>query len=101
MFIYNITTKVDHAILNEWLQWQKEIHIPEIMSTGLFHEHRFFQLLEHDEEEGKTFVIQFVTSTKINYDKYLHDFAPQLQNKSLAKWGGRVISFRTLLQNVQ
>lgn len=101
MFIYNITTKVDHAILSEWLQWQKNVHIPDIMSTGLFREHHFFQLLEHEEEEGKTFVIQFITSTRINYDKYLTDFAPQLRKKSLEKWGDKVISFRTLLQNVQ
>ena len=36
MFIYNITIKVDNRYADEWIQWQKEIHIPEIMGTGLF-----------------------------------------------------------------
>lgn len=101
MFIYNITSKVDHAILNEWLQWQKEIHIPEIMATGFFYEHRFYQLLEHDEEEGKIFVTQYLAESKADYDKYLQLFAPQLRDKSIRRWGEQIVSFRTLLQNVQ
>jgi hypothetical protein len=100
MLIYNITTKVDHIILNEWLQWQKEIHIPEIMATGLFSEHRFYKLLEHDDHEGGIFVTQFITSRE-DYDKYLLQYAPQLRQKSLDKWNDKVVSFRTLLQNVQ
>ena len=101
MLIYNITTKVDHTVLDEWLKWQTDIHIPEIMATGFFYEHRFYELLEHDEEEGKTFVVQFLTHKKDDYHEYLHQFAPQLRKKSLEKWGQHVISFRTLLQNMR
>lgn len=101
MFIYNITTKVDHFACDEWLQWQKEIHIPEIMASGIFHEHRFFQLLEHDDEEGKTFVTQFLTNSKSDYDKYIAEFAPALRKQSQQKWGDKVVSFRSLLKNVQ
>lgn len=101
MFIYNITTKVDHSVCNEWKQWQKDIHIPEIMRSGLFYEHRFYQLLEHEDEEGQTFVTQFLTNTKSDYDKYLLEFAPDLRKKSQEKWGDTVISFRSLLKNVQ
>ena len=101
MFIYNITTKVDHTILNEWIQWQKEIQIPAIMATGLFAENKFYQLLGHDDEGGKNFVIQFVANNRADYDTYAEQFAPQLQKKTLAKWGDKTASFRTLLQNVQ
>ena len=101
MFIYNITSKVDHAILDEWLQWQKELHIPEIMATGLFYEHRFYQLLEQNEEEGKTFVVQFLANSKSDYDTYLQHFASKLQRKATEKWGDQVIFFQTVLQNVK
>ena len=101
MFIYNVTTKVDHSICDEWQLWQKNIHIPEIMKSGLFYEHRFYQLLEHDDEEGKTFVTQFITKTKSDYEKYIRDFAPDLRKKSQEKWSDKVISFRSLLKNVQ
>jgi len=100
MFIYNITTKVNHSILEEWMQWQKHIHIPEIIATGLFYDHRFYELLEQDEEEGRTFVIQFLAHSKEDYKKYLHDFAPSLRKESEKKWADNAISFRSLLKNV-
>lgn len=100
MFIFNITTKVEHAILEDWIQWQKEIYIPEIMATGLFYEHRFYQLLEHDEEEGKTFVTQFLSESRTAYEKFLQSFAPEFRKKALDKWGDQIISFRSLLQNI-
>jgi hypothetical protein len=100
LFIYNITVKVDTAIAKEWLQWQKEIHIPEIMETGLFHEYRFYELIDHDEADGKTYVLQCLTSERDNYDKYLKLFAPLLRQKAFQKWGNRFIGFRTLLKEV-
>jgi hypothetical protein len=101
MFIYNVTIKVENEILNEWMQWQKEIHIPEMIATGCFYDHRFYKLLEHEEEDGKTFVIQFYANSKNEYDNYVENFAEQLRQKSIAKWKDHVISFNTLLQNVQ
>ena len=101
MFVYNITTKVDHTILDEWIRWQKEIHIPEIMATNLFTEYKFYQLLGHDDEGGKNFVIQFIANRRADYDTYLEQFASQLQKRPLEKWGDKTVSFRTLLQNVQ
>ena len=100
MLVYNVTTKVDHAILNEWIKWQQEIHIPAIIATGLFFEHKFFQLLEQDEEEGKTFVSQFFTESKENYEKYLQQYAPQLRKQSHERWAHRIFSFRSLLQEM-
>jgi hypothetical protein len=101
MFIYNITVKVENQILEEWMQWQKEIYIPEMVATGCFYDHRFYELLEHEEGDGKTFVIQFYANSKSDYDNYVESFAMQLGQKSAEKWNDHVIYFGTLLQNVQ
>ncbi|MEO6843898.1 MAG: DUF4286 family protein [Ginsengibacter sp.] len=101
MIVYNITIKVDHEIGDEWIRWQKEIHIPEVMATGAFTEYRFYKLLEHDDEEGKIFVTQFLTNNRQDYDTYIKLFSPILRNKALEKWGDRAVYFRTLLQNVE
>lgn len=101
MIVYNITFKVDHQSVSAWMKWQQETHIPEIMATGCFYDHRFYELLEHEEEDGKTFVIQFYANSKNDYDNYLRGFAPELKRKSAHKWNDHVIAFRTLLQNVQ
>lgn len=101
MIVYNITTKVDHEIGDEWVTWQKKIHIPEIMATGAFTEYRFYKLLDHDDEEGKIFVTQFLTNNRQEYDAYVNLSSPILRKRALEKWGDRAVSFRTLLQNVE
>lgn len=101
MFIYNITNKVDHSILKEWINWQKEEHIPEIMSTNLFDEYKFFHLLEHDDNDGATYIIQYQTHDRKNYEIYIKDHAPLLREKALKKWGDRSVAFRSLFESVQ
>ena len=101
MFIYNITTKVNAAIADEWVKWQKEEHIPQIMNTNLFDKHQFFRLLEQDDSEGPTFVIQYFTPVKENYDKYIKEYAPEFREIAFKKWGDQFIAFRSLLQAVQ
>ena len=99
MFVYNITTKVDHEVLNDWKQWQREIHIPDILSTGCFLHHKFYELLEQDEMD-RTFVIQLFANSRNEYEKYLAEFAAALRNKSDERWGETVISFRSLLREL-
>ena len=101
MFIYNITIKVDNAIVEDWLQWQLEEHIPEIMSTKLFDEYKFFRLLDQDDTWGPTFVFQYYTKEKKSYDRYITEYAPGLREKAFAKWGNGFIAFRSLMQAVQ
>jgi hypothetical protein len=101
MFVYNITSKVDYAIVQEWLQWQKQTHIPEMLATQLFLEYRFYKLLDHAEDIDETFVIQFFCESNQKYEAYLQRFAPALRDKSQKKWADKVVSFRTLLESVQ
>ena len=100
MFVYNITIKIDPEIEPAWVQWQKTEHIPEIMSTGLFNDYKFFRLLDQDERDGITYVLQYFTSSMENYKKYISEFAPGLRDKGLEKWGDRFIAFRTIMEIV-
>lgn len=101
MFIYNLTIKVNNAIVHEWMKWQMEEHIPEIMATDLFTDYKFYKLLDQDDTEGQTFVLQYYSATKGNCDNYIKKFAPQLREKAFKKWGDGFIIFRTLMQSVQ
>ena len=100
MFIYNITIKVDNEIVQQWLRWQKEVHIPEIMATNLFMDNKIFKLLEHDDTDSSTYVLQYFTDKKENYNRYINEYAPALREKALERWGDNFIAFRTLMQIV-
>lgn len=101
MIVYNITMKVEPLIEKEWVQWQREEHIPEIIATGLFTEHKFFRLLEQDETEGITYVIQYFAPSLENYQQYIERFAPLFRKKAIDKWNDRFIAFRSVMQIVQ
>jgi hypothetical protein len=100
MICYNITIKIDPKIEREWIQWQRAEHIPDIMTTALFSEYRIFKLLEQDETEGITYVVQYFSSSIENYKKYIQQFAPLLREKAFAKWGDRFVAFRTVMEAV-
>ena len=100
MYTVNITTKVDHDILTDWLLWQKEAHIPALMETGCFQQYRFHHLLGQDDTDGKVFVLQLVIATKENYETFLEKFEKGFKNNTFSKWGEKCLEFRSLLQNI-
>jgi hypothetical protein len=98
--VYNTTIKVDPGIETEWMHWQKNEHIPEIMATGLFSGYKFFRLLDQDETEGITYVIQYFSPSIDHYKKYIEQFAALLDEKASAKWSDLFISFHTVMKIV-
>lgn len=101
MIVYNLTMNVDHHIHDEWLQWQKKEHIPDIVSTGLFSDYKFFRLLGQDESDGITYVLQFLCPDIDSYQKYIKEHSGTLRKKASDKWGNRMTTFRTVMQVVQ
>lgn len=101
MIIYNVTINVEDDIQNEWLEWMKETHIPEVLATGMFADYSFSKLLSRQEDEtGTTYVIQYLAPTMKHYEKYIAEFAPSLQQKTIARYGNKFIAFRTLMERV-
>lgn len=100
MIVYNITTKVTWTIAEDWLNWQKEKHIPDMLDTGLIADYKIFRLLEQEEDEGPTFTMQFVFTSWENYDTYIRVFAPVLRAQSLSRWNDQFIAFKTVMQLV-
>lgn len=96
-FVYNITCKVRWNIVERWLIWQKIEHIPAHLATGCFDDYKLYQLLDQDEEEGPTFVIQYLTDSEERYRAFIIAHAEALQQQSWGKWGDGFIAFRTLM----
>jgi len=100
MFVYNLSIKIDPEIEKEWVKWQRDEHIPEVMRSGLFTDYKFYRLLEQDEREGVTYVLQYFASTTALYKEYLEKYAPSFREKAFSKWGDKFIAFRTLMEVV-
>ena len=100
MVIYNITTLVDPSILNPWLTWMREEHLPRLMETGCFLRSQFVRLLDTDETHGLTFAIQLYAENRAACDHFAEAFEPSLERESRRLWGEKSLSFRTLMEVV-
>jgi hypothetical protein len=100
MLIYNVTTKVDWSIAEEWVKWMQEVHIPDVMGSGCFQRHQLVKILDIDEQEGPTYAAQFYAATKTSYEDYINNFSATLREHVISKWGNKFISFRTLMELV-
>lgn len=100
MILYSVTVNIDHDVHDEWLAWMKEVHIPEVMETGVFIESRICRI--HAEEDGgKTYSFQYLAKTMDDYNRYQNEFAPKLQKSHTDKYAGKFVAFRTILEVLQ
>ena len=51
MILYSITVSIDPIVAEEWLNWMRSVHIPEVMSTQCFTESRISKILIDDEND--------------------------------------------------
>lgn len=99
MILYNVTVNIDHDVEQDWLQWMKDVHIPEVMSTGLFVSSRMYKVLA-DDDGGTTYAIQYSCATMEQYERYRDEHAPRLRSETQKNYGGKFVAFRTLLEAV-
>ncbi|KRT16677.1 hypothetical protein ASU31_07630 [Pedobacter ginsenosidimutans] len=99
MFLYNVTLILDDAAAEEWLQWMQDVHIPEVMATGMFISNRLLKVVDSP-NEGVTYCAQYVAETLDHYNKYQEVFAPALQAELNERYKNRFVAYRTLMEFV-
>ena len=101
MLIYNVTIMMEWVIHEEWLQWMRDIHIPEVLGTGCFEKHQLVRLLDVDETEGPTYAAQYYAATEADYERYMDMHSPALRKAATDKWREKAVYFRSLMRIVQ
>jgi hypothetical protein len=100
MYIYNVTVNTESSISEEWLEWMRSKHIPDVLASGCFISHRLCRLL-NVEDEGKTFCVQYFYAKPEDLEHYQKNFAKKLQAEHAEKFGNRALAFRTLMEIVE
>jgi len=99
MIIYNVTVSIDYDARDEWLKWMKEVHVPDVMNTGMFIDNKICRILA-EEQGGFSYSIQYTCKDMDTFDKYQLEFAPKLQQEHTNRYSGKFAAFRTLLEVV-
>lgn len=99
MILYNVTCNVEKPIAEEWLNWMKNVHIPEVMATGCFLEYKILRLLNQDsDDQGVNYAIQYTCDSESTLERYRSEFGPSLMAKTWEQYGERVIAYRSVLE---
>lgn len=100
MIIYNVTSSVDKEISEEWISWMKDKHIPDLLKTGLFFDSRILKVLSHDDDKTFSFAVQYMAKSVEDIEVYLQKHSQRLREEVAKRYGDRVVSYRTLLEEV-
>jgi hypothetical protein len=100
MILYNVTVSIDPTISEEWLEWMRSTHIPDVMATGCFIESRLSRV-HGVEEGGVTYAITYLSPSQEMLDEYQATHAPLLQKDHSEKFAGRFAAFRTFLHVIE
>lgn len=97
MIVYNVTVKIENSVHDEWLNWMRTVHIPDVLNTGLFSENRMLKVLV-DDTDGVTYSIQYTCANMQALETYQAKHAPALQAEHTARYRDKFVAFRTLLE---
>ena len=101
MVLYNVTVNVSDEVVDDWITWMREVHIPEVLATNCFYDYRFLKLVgEHPDAEGTTYAVQYLARTMGDLEDYLTQQASALQKKHVDRYGENCLAFRTVLEEV-
>ncbi len=101
MIVYNVTCNVQPAMAEEWLNWMKTEHIPEVLATGMFHGYHLYRLITNaSDDEGVNYTVQYFCNDMAHYDRYVEEFGPALRQKTWERYGDNVTAWRTLMETV-
>ena len=99
MYIYNVTVNIDDSVHDQWLDWMKNEHIPQMLSLGKFSNALMSKVMSQG-DSGTTYSIQYQTDSKETLDKYYKEDADLLRQEGFKKFGDKFVAFRTELDVV-
>jgi hypothetical protein len=99
MFIYNVTVSIEKSLAEDWLNWMKTTHVPDVLNTGHFIDNKICRVLNVD-DEGATFSVQYTFNTMADMETYQKNDAKRLQEDHAKRYEGKYAAFRTVLEIV-
>ncbi len=100
MIIYNVTVSVEESISADWLKWMQEVHIPEVMATGVFSKSQINRVIIQGDSDN-TYTIAYTCASMKDLHQYQIKFASELQQKHMARYGDKAVAFRTLMEVIK
>ena len=97
MFIYFISVYVSLELVDEWLKWMKDTHIPNVMKTNIFISANINRVISKS-DTGITYAIAYKCQTLKDLQRYEITFARKIRNEYNLKYAQSAPTFRTIME---
>ena len=94
LYIVYITVAASHV--DAWVDWMRDVHIPEVLDTECFDSATFVRDLEAETPE-RSFRISYRAISPEMFDRYQSEFGPALRDDHVARFGDVTSARRELL----
>jgi hypothetical protein len=94
--IYCVEVNVNATSAKEWRRWMEEVHIPDMLETGLFRGARLYVRPDVSTEEKVACEIHYRT-TQQELEAYQNNHAARLQADHLNRFEGKFEAKRRIL----
>jgi hypothetical protein len=93
-----VTVSVVREAAQEWLDWMRVSHIPDVLATGCFESHELSRVVEPAPEAGsEAWEIRYTCRSPEMLARYRETAAAALQRDHSERFAGRVTASRRVL----
>lgn len=100
MIIYNVTINIDDSVHDQWLDWMKNKHIPDMLATKKFTEAKMCRVMVEEEMGGTTYAIQYRTKNRRTLERYYVEDSEKMRAEGNRLFPNKFVAFRTELEIV-
>lgn len=102
MGVYIVTIHIKRSSEQEWLEWMKKEHIPDIMNAGFFTGYEIFKVVIPDPvSDEAVYQFHYRFNSMDDYYNYAEKAAPDLQRKHSEKFLGKFKASRAIVNKIE
>ena len=87
MLLYQVQISIEATTEQEWLQWMKTVHIPDLLATGLLSGHHVWK--EQSDSPTPLYYFNYYFPNQAAFDLYQTDHAPRLKAHPVELFAGK------------
>ncbi|MCU0468099.1 MAG: DUF4286 family protein [Arcicella sp.] len=100
MLIHNITYNIDKSLETDFLNWMREVHIPNVMKTGFPKTFKVMRLLTEIDNGGSTFSVQYNFDSIDGFEVFENEYFDDLNAAVDKRYRGKYVFFASLLNEL-
>lgn len=100
MLIYNTTYHCEQACFDEFVEWLRKEFIPAAVADGNITSPRMARILGHEELEGVSVSLQFLTASFDTLSAWYDGCGSELVSALEQKFAQRVAGFSTIMEEM-